>query len=278
MIEKGQVIIILLLSMLVALTIGLSIIENSISDISTATKVEQSSRAFSAAEAGLERALLTASSTSFNLDNESKADVSVSQLPVGMNALEYPPITRADFAHFWLANPDTLGAEYEQSSFKLYIGNCDEGSCPESIKPAVEVIVVAAQGNNYSSERYYFDSDATRVSSNNFTLISGGSNLCSNQSDLSPMGSTSKYYCRVTINYSPSLTPILARVRILYSTTAQRVALEPLNNDPLPAQARIYTSIGTSGQTQRKLTIFREREVVLPFFDFAIYSEGDIIK
>src|SRR5204863_1532604 len=54
---RGQVLLILLLVMTVGLAIGLSIIQRSLSDVSTASKIEQSSRAFSAAEAGIERAL-----------------------------------------------------------------------------------------------------------------------------------------------------------------------------------------------------------------------------
>ena len=55
--EKGQIILILLLVMTVALGVGLTIVQRSLTDISTSTKVEQSSRAFSAAEAGIEKAL-----------------------------------------------------------------------------------------------------------------------------------------------------------------------------------------------------------------------------
>ena len=44
----ATIILILVLVMTVALAIGISVIQRSLSDISTATKVEQSSRAFSA--------------------------------------------------------------------------------------------------------------------------------------------------------------------------------------------------------------------------------------
>ena len=54
--QKGQVILILILVMTVGLAIGLSIVQKSLVDISTASKIEQSSRAYSAAEAGVERA------------------------------------------------------------------------------------------------------------------------------------------------------------------------------------------------------------------------------
>ena len=55
--ERGQIILVLVLVITVALAIGISVVQRSLSDISTSTKVEESSRAFSAAEAGIERAL-----------------------------------------------------------------------------------------------------------------------------------------------------------------------------------------------------------------------------
>ncbi len=44
--QKGQLILILILVMTVALSIGLSIVQKSLVDVSTSSKVEQSSRAF----------------------------------------------------------------------------------------------------------------------------------------------------------------------------------------------------------------------------------------
>ena len=55
--KKGQILLALILVMTVALAIGLSVIQKSLVDVSTSTKVEQSSMAFSAAEAGIERSL-----------------------------------------------------------------------------------------------------------------------------------------------------------------------------------------------------------------------------
>src|SRR5687768_11168985 len=98
---KGQVILILLLVMTVGLAIGLSVIQRSLSDVTTASKIEQSSRAFSAAEAGIERALKgnCTDNNCVNLNNSSQAVVqdsgSVPAIATNGNqqiALEYPPI------------------------------------------------------------------------------------------------------------------------------------------------------------------------------------------
>ena len=44
--QKGQVIIVLLLIILVSLSVGLAVVQNSLTDISTSTKTDQASRAF----------------------------------------------------------------------------------------------------------------------------------------------------------------------------------------------------------------------------------------
>src|SRR5690242_2552024 len=120
--QKGQAIIILLLIMLVGLTVGLAITQRSLSDLSTSNKVEQSSRAFNAAEAGLEQALkvpcpspnpdgsCSLAPIDFADNGSSATSISVSpKLPQDSAALEYPqPIGKEGFAHIWLANPTDI--------------------------------------------------------------------------------------------------------------------------------------------------------------------------
>src|SRR3989338_5751978 len=55
--DEGQIVLILVLITVVGLTIGLSLISRTITDIRISSQIEQSSRAFSAAEAGIETAL-----------------------------------------------------------------------------------------------------------------------------------------------------------------------------------------------------------------------------
>ena len=55
--ERGQVLIIILLVMLVGMTIGLSVLGRTTTDVSSTTKIEESARAFNAAEAGIEETI-----------------------------------------------------------------------------------------------------------------------------------------------------------------------------------------------------------------------------
>lgn len=275
--QKGQVVLILILVMTVALAIGLSVIQRSLSDISTSTRVEESSRAFSAAEAGIEKAIQEVSQgnyipiSSFNLDNNATVQgVDKNLVPTAGQALEYPALVKEELAHVWLANPDTLDTLYNQPSFNLYFGQPDTTD-----KPAVEVTVISWDGSNYVPTKRFFDSDANRASSNGFTPVT-----CNNPTVRTNANTTdSQFYCMTPVSGYP-LPPakaILARIRLLYSSKGQPVAVAPTSGS-LPVQARIFTSTGIAGVTQRKVQVLRLDKVVPPYFDYAIFSAGDINK
>lgn len=316
--ESGQILLTLVLVVLVSLTIGLSISQRAISNLSTSTKTEQSSRAFSAAEAGIEQALRTnAEVPNLNLPNQSKVSVtSTGLLPVYRQALEYPPISKADFGQIWLAKPQDLSSYYSQDTLNLFFGNAGEDYDDDDTKPAIEINLVTLNGNEYLSTRYYFDADLSRTSGNNFIhpnqaldprhqysgdrcqleseasqSCSPGDPFCINSSNSlsAPEPADRRFLCKATISTKPndpSEVPILVRFRLLYSNSKQRFAFEPVTSGcqtddyvcSLPPQAVIYTSIGTSGDTQRRIQTFQETTVVPQFIDYAIFSNGSINK
>ncbi|MFH0863897.1 MAG: PilX N-terminal domain-containing pilus assembly protein, partial [Candidatus Gottesmanbacteria bacterium] len=55
--QNGQILLIVLLVMVVGLTMGLSLATRSATDVKISSQLEHSSRAFAAAEAGIEAAL-----------------------------------------------------------------------------------------------------------------------------------------------------------------------------------------------------------------------------
>ncbi|MDO8576945.1 MAG: pilus assembly PilX N-terminal domain-containing protein [Candidatus Daviesbacteria bacterium] len=288
--QKGQAVLILILVMTVALAIGLSVIQRSLSDVSTSSKVEQSSRAYSAAEAGIEKAIQvdqvggTIISFSPDLGNNSKfQDVQANRVPAANQALEYPPLAKEELAQVWLADPQTLAKSYDQSSIDVYWG------LPNltSDKPALEVTVISFNGTAYQSQKFFIDSDDTRVGSNGFQLPSlsaANPTNCANPPGIdTSLGTNRTFFCKTTLT---GLTPtlMLLRARILYSNDSQPFAVQPLGGNcgtsacSLPVQSRLFTSTGVSGVTQRKVQVFQEYKVVPPYFDYAIFSTGEINK
>lgn len=297
--QKGQVVMIMLLVMVVALAIGLSIIGHSISDVSTSSKTESSARALSAAEAGIEKALASTQllgtiNLSGTLTNQSTATVNwISVLPVSGYALEYPPFGKESFAQFWLSSPAStpVTSFYTRGNFDLLFGTPKDYAGDEENKPAIEVHVVIKRqggGNDYYSKKYHYDSyfNGTNLTrnTNGFTKCFGnsfGTGVFVN--DGTRQGN---FYCRVTVPPSGSYLesqndfPVLVRVRILYSNYSHPVALQPTGGSGgvLPPQAATYTSTGVSGNTQRELQLFKQRNVVPYLLDYVLFSASSLQK
>lgn len=308
--QSGQIIIILLLVMLVVLSVVLAITQRSTTDLSSSTDTEQSTRAYSAAEAGLEQALQRGTtspnsppitSQTINLGgNQSTATIRNSGLlPVAGSgiALEYPPIGKETFAQFWLTDTANTANNYSRNSFTIYFGNPDSlkayddaaGDNAQNVSPAIEVNVIKqitiAAVVSYESQRSYYDSLSSRASSNNFINTTTPSTpiTCSGSPAVNTILQTqSPFYCRVTINITncslPSCVPQLVRIRFLYTNLNHKVAIAPIDGSSLPPQVELYTSTGTAGQSQKTLQVFRVKEMLPPWLDFAIFSVNNIIK
>lgn len=311
--QRGQIIIILLLGMLVALTIGLAIVQNSSTDLSFSTKSEQSSRAFSAAEAGIEYALFpgTTTGTTINLQNDAKAEVDLSELlPIATSpqAIEYPPISRSKIAQFWLADPNTQPPGsiptryYTLNNVYIYFGSCTETSCPidPNDKPAIEATIIYWDNDNsrYDLRRIYYDTDSARAGVNPNWVVPGPGECSDSGFNIETVTSTpqtSKFYCKVQFTMNqPGIefrvtfgldVPVLLRIRPLYSQTAQKIGVATFNiappspqNGKLPPQVNVITSKGTSGQTERTLKGFKALKVIPNLFDYGVFSIPSITK
>lgn len=281
--QKGQVIIVLLLTILVGLSIGLVVTQKTVTDVTTSTQTEQSSRAFSVAEAGIERALsgdLT-SVTVADTENESNAVIkSIENLPNPHQALEYQnKINKEDTAQFWLSNMD-LNPYYPQDrDLFLYFGNIDE---PESKNiPAVETILITKDGSNFTAKREYFDANPARTVNNLFAQS------CTVNQQIPTTNSKTTtdlrpFRCRVKIRTLPTGIPIMLRARILYSDTPQPIALSPDTKPPdprsLPPQLTRYYSTGRAGQSQKIITATKHTNILPSLLDYAVFSNSSIVK
>lgn len=289
--ESGQVLLALILIMSVALAIGLSIIQKSLVDVSSSTRSEESSRAYSAAEAGIERVLSGGStSVDFTSDNQSTATVTDEpNLPQTASAgsqqkgFEYASITKEDFVHIWLADPSSAAnppAEFYKptsGSIEVYWGNSTTD------KAAIEVRIVYFNGSTFElvSPVSYFDPDPTRASNNGFTNVSVSCDPAAPHIIDTILGAGRNFLCKQVISGLPS-NLMLMRIRLLYNSTGQPVAVRASGTCgpacSLPPQGRIITSYGVSGKTQRVLKLFQEDKVVPNYFDYAIFSAGAITK
>ena len=295
--QKGQVILLLILVMTVALAIGLSIVQKSLVDVSTASKVEQSSRAFSAAEAGIEKALqesnTTVHSTLEFTDNSSQVTqiIDTGLIPVvptdnsRQAVLEYPPLAKEEVVQVWLADLNSISnppaVHYAQSTLDVYWGNS------ATDKAALELTLVYYGTDpadtvdpstvKYRSKKRYLDQ------------ISRGNSFEVMTATDCPVGgykheSTTIYQCKKILNFTPIQTSglMLIRTRLLYNAISQSFAVQAVGTCrkacSLPPQAKSIVSTGASGETQRKVQVFQLNKVVPNYFDYAIFSVGTINK
>src|SRR4030042_2981143 len=145
--QSGQVVLITLLVLTIATTVALSLISRTTTDTSITNQVEESSRAFSAAEAGIEEALKIGVGTSLPTAIIGSPDVSysVSMASIGgaAGAYQFPRKTLKDTTEtVWLVDHQSSGALAEPLSPTYVSPSIDICWSSESTTPALVVTVL----------------------------------------------------------------------------------------------------------------------------------------
>ena len=297
--QQGQLILTIILIMTVALAIGLSVIQKGLVDVSTSTKTEQSSQAFSAAEAGIEQTLLKSPDPGVNSSPVPIGVSSFSVLDQGefpkipapgqrQEAFELPALAKEDAAQVWLANPkdDPPGEYYipDDHSIEVYWGDAST-SLIDPAAPALSAKILyydSTSGYQFMSSLKPFDPNTDRAAGNGFTPITSGSNGSCDGSYLikTNLGNTRKFLCKWLISGLPARL-MLIRFRMLYSTSNQPLAVwatGTCSSCRITPQARVIVSTGISGDAQRSVQVFKQEKIVPSYFDYAIFSAGEIKK
>ena len=106
--NRGQVILIILLITTIGLTIGLSLVSRTITDIKVSTQITESSKAFSAAESGIEAALKGTGGGTLNLGSAT-ANYAVTELGNSADPLVFKDVAPGDTKTIWLIKHGTNG-------------------------------------------------------------------------------------------------------------------------------------------------------------------------
>lgn len=296
--RRGQALIVIILIMAVVLTIALSVASHTIGDINISQKEDDSARAFSAAEAGVEQALLKNSSQlAFpgEVSNDSQFRVEVNQLASGGTEFASPSLlSSGETTVIWLVARDAGTSEmscsgggcYTGSEFKICWG---EGGTADNADttPAIELSMVYMTTDDVATARIArgaYDPYTGRSEANNFTRgYDVGETI----------DSVSFQFCRsvnLTSSFSPSVTlrptastrrgPQYAKVRMFYNTAkAHPVGIKLTDSATLPLQGKRIVSTGVSGSAQRRLEVFEIFPDPPPIFDTALFSgSGGIVK
>jgi hypothetical protein len=266
--QKGQILLIIILVMTVALTIGLSVATRTIMNIRTSADEESSQRAFSAAEAGIEQSLQNSNSTSGQFGNNTSYQTTISTVAgTGFLLNNGAPILKDNPVDVWLAAYPNLTTPWT-GAVTIYWGsssdNCATNEATNSMA-ALEVVLITGTKNNPRLMNYPIDPCQARANVNRFDYNSIATNNTTFQ------GKT--YGFRKSIEITNGL---LLRIIPLYAPT--RAAITSCTCDGaaianLPAQGTLVTSTGSSGETQRKITGFKENpKLPVQLFPFVIFS------
>ncbi len=289
--NSGQALLLVLLGMSVILTIALSILSSSVVDVKVTANEQDALRAFSAAEAGIEKALVAGSAANGSINGSSFTAV----YTAGATSTSYlypANIISGDTATIWLVNHaadeslvcDATHLCFTGKTIKFCWGNSGTAA-GSSTTPAIEIAVLYLNTpGDYSTVRIAratYDPNSSRTASNFFSApdagactISGAQYAFQKTVDLSTLGVPIGVY-----NVANGLQ--MARVRLLYNTSvAHPLAIDTnfAGNANFPPQAIRIESTGTSGESTRKVEVFKGYADLPPIFDGVIFTSPDIVK
>lgn len=272
--QEGQVLLISLLVLSIATTVALSLIGRSTIDVTISNQITQSSRAFSAAEAGIEEALKTGVGTTVPQVLTPGVSYNVAKADIGgvVGAYVFPKkISRGTAETLWLVNHDTDGTLAETPTYTQ--GTIDVCWSQETTIPAmiVSVIYKTAAGA-YRVAKGAYDPDGTRALTNKFSGVTTSTGGCGS-------GTGTTYKQTVTFgSFTPAINPVsdtllVLRLQPVYADANLAVGASGV----LPLQGGKIESTGTSetGIT-RKIVVYQQYRSPPSIFDSVIYSQGSL--
>jgi type II secretory pathway pseudopilin PulG len=291
--NSGQALLLVLLSMAVVLTIVLSILSRSVTDVAVTSREEEALRAFSAAEAGVEKALIIGSDIGLTTIGDATFTAEVSGQASGGQEFANPiGLISGESLVFWFVAHDDNGNLICDATHPCFTGNrfkiCwgKEGTAAGSATtPAIEVSVFyLATPGTYASARLARDTadpNSVRRGSNNFSAPDGGTCTTDGQTfefqktvDLTALGVPAA-------SYSSQNGLQFVKVKTFYNTDVTHemgIYSNFPGNSLLPSQGLRIESTGVSGESNRKIEVFQGFGEPPPIFDGAVFSLGGITK
>lgn len=273
--NRGQILIVVLLIVIVGLTTVLMVLSGTTTDVGITTRVTDSSRAFNAAEAGIEEAIRSISDVSQGvpIPYASGLTYTVTSTDLGSDAI-YPgpatsqqPLAVGDVFTAWLVphlestgDLDLAAADYNGPTIDVCITR-DTG------RPALGVTVFYQQSGELRSSFAVLNDSATPISS-------------SISSD--PIGTTCPSYARKFVinfatHFGPNLTGANAKLlalRLKVMLAETKVAVDPVDGAGFPKQGNTIQSTGIASEIIRKIEVKEPYTEPAPFLDHVLFSRS----
>lgn len=268
--QKGQVLLLVVLTMVVALTVGLSIASRIVTELKISKQNEESQRAFQAAEAGIQETLKSGEvTTPVGLGNNAKFSTTIdssSTEGTEININTGIEVDQDGGADVWLSdydssNPANTFNDPRSSTVTIQWGDsATQTQCSGTginIKPALEIVILKGPDKNDPSiEKYVYEAN--------------GCNPASRLTGASPSSPGSAgFVSSVSISYADAFVmkaiPIYNSAKIRLTSTA---------GDDFPPQGKVVISKGTSGETARQIRYYTSLpQLPIEVFPYSIISQ-----
>lgn len=284
--QRGQAIIILLLIMVVGLTIGLSVVSRSILNVKLSTQSEESSRAFTAAEAGVEVALEASSGTDFSSTEANLQYECTKNIQGASDSYVFYNVAKDRAAQLYFSDPGNIeNKSYIGSKVRLMWGTYSPSFAPSPTTPALELTLLykTKTDNSYHVAKFTLDPDAARAGSNHFCFPPGN---CGDQPRISnfTINGTSqiddvKFQFGSDVDVSSFNTDpnflIFGRFRLLYNSEPTTIGVKsvPPPVAIFPSQGSVIDCLGTRDSgVSRRIKVYENYPSVPEIFDYVLFN------
>lgn len=277
--QSGQILLVVVLTMIVALTVGLSIAARIVTELKISKQNEESQRAFQAAESGIQQTLLKQNSINIPIDLGNNASFSTTYTSNTGTAIVMnngQAVDQSTGGDVWLSdyssdpsliykNPMGGGSPV---TITMYWGSPSQSSCStgsgDATAPAIEVIMLQGTVANPTIQKAVFESNGcTRISNAISGTTNGGPFTLK---DVKFLNSAS-----LTFNGSPLSNGLVMKVIPIFNSSV--VGFQSASVI-FPSQGSVVTSTGTSGDTVRKVIYYQSYpQLPLEIFPYSILSQ-----
>lgn len=278
--QSGQILLIVVLTMIVALTVGLSIAARIVTELKLSKQNEESQRAFQAAESGIQQTLERQSNVGsliapVTLDNNSS--FSTTFLPDTGTAIVMnngQDVDQAIGGDVWLSNysatPSLLFGNPmgggNPVGITIYWGTPTQTNCAstgDGVAPAIEVVALVGPVTSPTIAKNIFEAaGCNRIVNAVSGSTSGG--------PFTLKGVTFRNSANLTFNGNSLTNPLIMKVIPIFNSSV--VGFQSAS--VFPAQGSVVESTGTSGDTVRKVVYYQSfPQLPLEIFPYSLLSQ-----
>jgi hypothetical protein len=253
--KKGQILVAMVILMLLSLSLGISIAGGFITNVKVQTQADELSKAQAAAEALIEKMLLTPSET---LESYIANNSCGSACTWQVTDTTGQSITATATLSYAGNSTDIFDTDLEVTSiFQLNLKSYTSGKKIDicwNTPASVYASYIKETSGVISSKAYAFNSTSTTYPDNGL-----------------PTASANHGYTNC-FTVTATESPIMVRLKSYYLNTP--VYIVPETGQTIPKQGVLITSLGKSGTATREVTVLKTTGTLPGMFDYAIYQKS----